>query len=347
MARASPRLLFVVIAILVTATTAGWSEELATGQLAIRGAVLTVSPESQEVAPGLPTVVRTTLGQLEPGQVPPGLRVEGDLSGPGLNEPLALTTTPGDVFRIPGLNRQGTYTLSNIRLVEGDRTVSAAVPDSVEILVHRLVISSITSRQLTPEEMDVYGIVIDSDNYTAWHYSVGFQIEGGTVEVPFDIMLGPQGMTLLEAPRSYALPVPRPDLPEVPLPTVNSGSLGPPSQEIPSIETQDLQVLEETPIPGFIIIPTDIAFLNQFFSVIMVVQNGSLAGSGLELRDLTGCSSSRATVCARPRPTRRPSRASRCRSSTVGTRCSSPTTTTSSPSPTRGMARSNAHRPAA
>lgn len=48
----------------------GWSEELATGQLEIRGAVLRVSPESQEVAPGLPTVVQTTLGQLGPSQIP-------------------------------------------------------------------------------------------------------------------------------------------------------------------------------------------------------------------------------------------------------------------------------------
>jgi hypothetical protein len=102
------------------------TEELATGTLAIRGTVIRVSPEHQEVAPGLPTVVLTSLGQLEPGQIPAGLRVEGDLSGPGLSEPLRLTTTPGDAFRIPGLNREGSYTLSGIRLVEGDRTISVA-----------------------------------------------------------------------------------------------------------------------------------------------------------------------------------------------------------------------------
>ena len=189
MARPTPHRGRIAISLLIVGAVAGaWAEELATGQLEIRGAVLRVSPERQEVAPGLPTVVLTALGQLEPGQIPTGLRVEGDLSGPGLDEPLRLTTTPGDAFRIPGLNREGTYTLSGIRLVEGDRTISSADPDSVEIFVHRLVISSITSRALTPEEMDAYGIVIDADNYTAWHYTVGFQIEGGTVEVPFDLM---------------------------------------------------------------------------------------------------------------------------------------------------------------
>ena len=127
-----------IIVMIVGAAAAASGEDLVTGQLEIRGAVLRVSPERQEVAPGLATVVRTSLGQLEPGQIPVGLRVEGDLSGPGLDEPLRLTTTPGDVFRIPGLNREGSYTLSSIRLVEGGRTVSEADPDSVEIFVHRL-----------------------------------------------------------------------------------------------------------------------------------------------------------------------------------------------------------------
>ena len=277
-----------IILVIVGAAAGAGGEDLVTGQLEIRGAVLSVSPERQEVAPGLPTVVRTALGQLAPGQIPAGLRVEGDLSGPGLDKPLRLTTTPGDTFRIPGLNREGSYTLSSIRLVEGGRTISVARPDSVEILVHRLVISSITSRALTPDEMDAYGIVIDADNYTAWHYSVGFQIEGGTVEVPFDLMLGPQGMTLLDSPDAYALPVPNPQFPEVPVPTVSSGTLEPIPRTELDLEERDIVMLESTPIPGFIIIPTDIAFLNQFFSVIMVVQNGALAGSGLELRDLSG-----------------------------------------------------------
>ncbi len=276
-----------ILLLIVSAAAGAWGEELATGQLEIRGAVLRVSPAFQEVAPGLATVVFTSLGELRPDQIPPGLRVEGDLSGPGFDEPLRLTTSPGDAFRIPGLNREGTYTLSGIRLVEGNRTISSAEPDTAEILVHRLVISSITSRALTPDEMDAYGIVIDADNYTAWHYTVGFQVEGGTVEIPFDVMLGPQGMTLLEAPESYSLPI-GPELPEIPVPTVNTGGLEPIPRTLLDLPDIDTEAIEATPIPGFIIIPTDMAFLNQFFSVIMVVQNGALADSGLELRNLTG-----------------------------------------------------------
>ncbi|HSO21294.1 MAG TPA: hypothetical protein VLT81_00220, partial [Chondromyces sp.] len=289
MIRPPPHRALLAITMVIAGAAAGsWGEELVSGQLAIRGAVLRVSPERQDIDPGRPTVVHTALGDLRPDQIPSGLQVVGDLSGPGLDLPLRLSTSPGDPFRIPGLNREGTYTLSGIRLMEGERTVSAAVPEAVEIVVHRLVISSITSRALTPDEMDAYGIVIDSDNYTAWHYTVGFQIEGGTVEVPFDLLVGPQGMTLLDQPGEYSMPVPRPDLPEVPVPTVNSAALEPLPSSLPDLSGRDLETVLSTPIPGFIVIPTDIAFLNQFFAVIMVVQNGALAGSGLELHDLAG-----------------------------------------------------------
>lgn len=289
MVRPSPhRALLAITIVVVGAAAGGWGEELVTGQLEIRGAVLRVSPARQDIDPGRPTVVHTALGDLRPDQVPTGLRVVGDLSGPGLDQPLRVTTVPGDPFRIPGLNREGTYLLSGIRLMDGSRVVSSAVPDTAEIVVHRLVISSITSRALTPDEMDAYGIVIDDDNYTAWHYTVGFQIEGGSVEVPFNLMVGPQGITLLDSPNAYALEVPRPDLPELHVPTVNSGSLEPIPSTTLNLPAHDSEMLNSTPIPGFIIIPTDIAFLHQFFSVIMVVQNGALAGSGLELRDLTG-----------------------------------------------------------
>ncbi len=237
MVRPNPHRLLLAITMVVAGAAGGWGEELVTGQLEIRGAVLRVSPAQQDIDPGRPTVVHTALGDLRPNQVPTGLRVVGDLSGPGLDQPLRLTTAPGDPFRIPGLNREGTYRLSGIRLMDGSRVVSSAVPDTVEIVVHRLVISSITSRALTRDEMDAYGIVIDDDNYTAWHYSVGFQIEGGSVEVPFNLLVGPQGITLLESPDAYALEVPRPDLPELHVPTVNSGSLEP----IPSTTSEPVR----------------------------------------------------------------------------------------------------------
>ncbi len=149
--------------------------------------------------------MRTSLGDVAPTQLGAGVLVEGELSGPGLAEPLHLTTAPGEPFAIPGLNREGTYVLSGIRLVAGGRTLLAAEPDRVEILVHRLVISSVTSRPLTPAEIARAGIVIADDSFRVYRYTVGYATVGGTVEVGFDLIAAPDCSVLLPRGARYAL----------------------------------------------------------------------------------------------------------------------------------------------
>ncbi len=276
----------IVLGLCVTAS--GWTAELTSGELLIRGAVLRVEPEFQEVDPGRPTVVRTVLGDLAVGAAPAGLKVEAELGGPGLSEPLSLSTLPGEPFQIPGLSREGRYSLSGIRLVDGGRVVMEAQPSTVEILVHRLVIASVTSRPLTREEMASYGIVIDQGSHTAYHYTVGFALESGTYEVGFDLVNGPQGLTVLEPPGTYEFPKPPSGAVEIRLPRVNPGTLRPSSGDgEPTSEILEDLNGEPPTIPGFLIFPSDVAFLNQFFAVIVVVQNGALAESGIELGDLS------------------------------------------------------------
>ena len=52
---------------------------------------------------------------------------------------------------------------------------------------------------------------------------------------------------------------------------------------VPTLEGQNFFV---PPIPGVIVIPGDIGFLNQFFSVLLMVSNAAPDGSGLVLSDL-------------------------------------------------------------
>lgn len=262
-----------------------WAEDVAQGELLIRGAALQVSPLRQEVDPGRPTVVHTSLGDLAPGEVPAGLRVVGELDGPGFETPLELTAVPGEPFRIPGLVREGTYHLSGIRLEQGGAVLQAAQPDEVEIVVHRLVIASVTSRPLTPEEMAAAGIVITDDSYTVWRYSVGFATESGTFEIPFDLAAGPDGLTVLPDQDPYQLLPPASTPPPSP-PQIHMVNIEIPDAEIPDGGSGDLDELPPPSIPGFLIIPGDVAFLHQFFSAILVVQNGALEGSGIELRNL-------------------------------------------------------------
>lgn len=257
---------------------------LADADLLIRGVRLTVAPARQEVDPGRPTVVRTSLGDVAPAQLVPGVLVAADLSGPGLDAPLALTTAPGEPFAIPGLNREGAYALTGIRLVAGGRTLLQADPDRVEILVHRLVVSSVTSRPLTAAEIARAGIVIADDSFRVYRYTVGFATVSGTVEVGFDLVAGPDGRVLLPSSPDgrFALPAGAPGA--APVPQVQAFSL-----PIPGGGGEPNPPPGSAPgraIPGFLVIPGDLAFLHQFFSVILVVQNGALAGSGLTLRDL-------------------------------------------------------------
>ncbi|MEN8165802.1 MAG: hypothetical protein ABFS37_16855, partial [Acidobacteriota bacterium] len=259
---------------------------LTTGELLINGARLEVSPAFQEIDPGRPTAVHSELAGVSAVDMPLGLRVEAELSGPGIDLPQHFSTIPGEPFRIPGLNREGTYSLSGIRLTDGDEILFEAEPSAVEILVHRLVIASVTSRPLSPDEIEAYGIVIGEDNYTAWHYTVGFQLEGGQVEIPFDFLMGPDGLMPLELPQPAFGPLPSVNT-EGPVPTVTVGTLEIPDGE--ELTEEDEQTLEGAGVvvPGFLVFPTDIAFLNQFFSVILVVQNGAMADSGIELRNLS------------------------------------------------------------
>jgi hypothetical protein len=258
---------------------------LTSGELLINGIRLEISPVTQEIDPGRPTVVYTALGGVTAGDMPSGFRVEGELSGPGLDGPLHLSTVPGEPFRIPGLNREGTFRLSGIRLTNGDEILLEAEPNSVEILVHRLVIASVSSRPLSPEEIEAFGIVIGENNYTAWHYTVAFQLESGLVEIPFDVLVGPDGLVPLELPGAAFDPLPNLNT-EGPIPTVFIGTLTTLEGEESPEEEDELGAAGAT-VPGFLVFPTDIAFLNQFFSAILVVQNGALADSGIELRNLS------------------------------------------------------------
>ena len=114
---------------------------------------------------------------------------------------------------------------------------------------------------------------------------MGFQTASGTVEYGFDLITAPDGRVLLPSPEEGGFFLPS-----------ESGSGAAP---VPQIAPFSLEIPSETgdptpppgggagrTIPGFLVIPTDLAFLHQFFSVILVVQNGALEGSNLTLRDL-------------------------------------------------------------
>lgn len=166
--------------------------ELASARLLISGTELTISPESQTVPYNTPTLVETRLEGFDPtmGTLPADLRVLADFTGPEVDGILTLETVPNEPFRIPRLSLKGDYQLDNIRLVQGDELLGFGNPRSAAILVTQILITKVTSRALTLEEIRALGIVIDEDNFRVFMFTFGFGVEKGEqIEFDFPVIL--------------------------------------------------------------------------------------------------------------------------------------------------------------
>lgn len=267
--------------------------DLGQAQLEIAGSGVTIAPESQTVPFDTPTVIETFLEGYDAsaGPLPAGLRVRGDLSGPDIDGVLALETLPNEPFRIPRLQRGGEYRLEDIRLVEGDQILTYASPRSAAILVTQVLVTRVTSRPLTLEEIRSYGIAIDEDSFRAFDFTFGFGVDGSTYDFHVPVVFGPDGAVEMldgsgggartELHPRFRPPQVAPFQLEMP-PRASDGSSG------GCVEVfEPCEIAARVPIPGVILFPADVRLLHQFFSVVLMVQNGAPAGDPLVLRDLT------------------------------------------------------------
>jgi len=142
----------------------------------IVGVGLKASPNYQAVPKGIASQVLTAFdaGAFNVAdiiaQLPTDYTVRAELSGPAFLTPVPLVTKPGKAFDLPSLAILGKYTLANIRLVDGQgNTLFGALPQAVAIeSISDPLISSVTTRQLTLQEITDRGITFDSSNFTAF-----------------------------------------------------------------------------------------------------------------------------------------------------------------------------------
>jgi hypothetical protein len=269
--------------------------EITNGRLEIRGVNLAVETVSVTTAVDIPTTVQTVFGgkKNDEAVTVEGLVAAGDLTGPGIDVPLLLTTAPGRRFQIPGLSREGVYTLQNIRLMNGGQIVQYAAPSVSTITVADVLQTTVRVRQLTPEEIRARGIVIDARNYDVYEYTFSFLVNGQTVEVPYPVIVDPRThqITPVPTPISYVLPPvqtiqpPRWTPPDIVTTELNEdfeSEAGPQGTEIPSGSRPEARPR----IPAAIVIPNSLAVLHQFFAVILTVTNGAPEGSTARLEDV-------------------------------------------------------------
>lgn len=281
------------------------SGAFASGQLAIQGTRLSIAPgdESQILDVAESARVRTCFagvcGSMAAGDPRVnGLLVKAELSGPELQAPATYTATPGGAFLLPGVQTEGTYLLSNIRLVRAavppgatEEVLGQATPAVVTLEVRRILATTATVRQLTLAELQARGIQITQQNYDAYSFAVGFAFQGGNVTIDFPVLFQDGGQVdLLSKPEvklddlseELAAAVRRWQPPHiVPFKLEVGGSEG----LVTSEEIEELP--PETRLFGVIVLPGNVSFLHKFFDAQLLVANGAPAGSGAVLSNVT------------------------------------------------------------
>jgi hypothetical protein len=211
--------------------------------------------------------------------------VEGELSGPAVSNAecvigsaacaVTLRAPVGDPLKVPALlvNKAGNYVLDGLRLTDAaGNMMMPATPSMVPIeVVDKVLLSRLRTRPLSLDEIEDRGIIINDDDFTAYEFTIGVATESKQVDIPFDVVIGDGGA----APDRGGLPAVVPEL----------GVANLDVQGIVLEVVNDLPGVEIPPIPGVIVIPGNIAFLNEFFQVLLLVSNVAPEGSELAVTD--------------------------------------------------------------
>jgi hypothetical protein len=272
------------------------SQPLTTLDYKITGQVMEVTPAVLSVPKGIPGSVGIAIT----GTIPAGSYVEAFLRGPSFPA-RRLVGAPNAPLMLPPLNLPGDYSLDSIRLASatGD-TLLEGTPATVPVKVFdELLVSRVTSRPLTLDEIQERGIDIDESNFRAVEFEVAFVIEGQSFPVKFPVIAPNFKQTTeiipaaeLEARtlqaellnQQIAQTVELPPELETVMPQIQVKGLN--MQFVAKEEDADL-ALSIPPIPALMVIPGNIGFLNQFFSVQIFTENAAPNGSGLSVHSLT------------------------------------------------------------
>ncbi|MFO1460689.1 MAG: LamG-like jellyroll fold domain-containing protein [Verrucomicrobiota bacterium] len=278
------------------------SDVLTTLEYRIAGTGLQVSPPAVSVPKGIAGSVLVTLvgGEAAGGQTN-GTYVEAFLRGPGIPEPRRIVSPVNQPLLFPPLNLVGDYQLDSIRLVDGTTgdTLMEGSPSIVPVRVFDdILVSRVTSRPLTYEEIQEKGIFIDESNFRVVEFEAAFVLDGKTIPVTFPVVspkftdsveLIPAAELEEKLARAAALNQ-----------QIASTTALPPEFEVSQLNIQvqgiNFQVVDPgedeplglrvPPIPALMVIPGNIGYLNQFFSVQIFTENGAPRGSGLSVYNI-------------------------------------------------------------
>ncbi len=294
----------VVSAALCSAAPSQAQQPLTQLRFDIIGLRLQVNPDVLTVPKNIPTEIDTLLA-LPSGAGPEAINaratlqaestVEAELRGPGL-PPSRIVVRPGQPIPLHAFVLAGDYFLENIRLIKDGQVVLAATPDRVPIhVIDQVFITSVTTRPLSLDEIRAKGIVIDERNFQVLNFELALNLGSGAVKIKLPValpntnqnMLG-KDITVLEmelarinAQLAETVEIP----PDLQRPGINFSIAAVPFFPVEDVP-DELKRFGPPPITGLVLIPGNVAFLNQFFSAQVIVANVAPDGTPLILRDV-------------------------------------------------------------
>ena len=252
-------------------------------------------PESQIVPRNTPTGLNIALdfggSSADPAQMlallPSGLEVAAELVGPGIDAPIQLRGAPGELLPIPPLVSRGMYLVRDIRLELSGEFLLRALPDSATIeVIERVLVTQVTTRPLDVEEIRQRGIIFGDDNFRGFNFTLALKLDSRPVQIDFPVVFDANNVLVSTRPTAglnlQAMLGANPLL---------NAQIEPVMLTLHLPGDEELELPEDVAgisIPGLLVIPGDVGFLNQFFSAMLVVSNGAPLGSNLSVRDLEG-----------------------------------------------------------
>ncbi|MBY0495129.1 MAG: carboxypeptidase regulatory-like domain-containing protein [Cyanobacteria bacterium] len=300
--RLLPSLAVLLLVCATVSTQAQQLRKIGEMELALVGLSATVDGARpaipKNVASGVKILIRGGGGTLTPADAASLLGafdVAGELSGPSFGETVTVrqrilpaTAGPDVILPLPVMAVAGEHTLSNLRIVNTfDAPLLDLQPQVVPVnVVDQVLITSVRTRPLTLQEIKDKGIVLDSDDYLGFEFTLGVLLESKPVKLAFPVVFDRQGI---------AVPLPQ-SLPALDVEGLREPvivpKLVPMMMKIPKLgpgSTLGLNFREDDiKIPSLLVIPGEVGFLKQFFSAQLFVGNGTPATANLTVRNLSG-----------------------------------------------------------
>ncbi|MGA2656274.1 MAG: LamG-like jellyroll fold domain-containing protein [Verrucomicrobiota bacterium] len=274
----------------------------------VTGTELQVSPATLDVPTGIPGSVLVSVlsggstNNAASAQLSAGAYVQAVLRGPAFPQPRTIVGAPNAPLLLPAINLVGHYELDDIQLVDAvtGQTRLQGTPSTVPVQVFsQLLVSSVTSTPMTLDQIQAAGIDIDEQNFSAVQFQVTFALSSQTVTVNFPVVSPKftQSTELIPADQLAA---------SLQAAAVLNQKISSTMVQLPpSFQTANLNIqvqginfqftdpnnvqslrLAIPPIPAIMVIPGNIGFLNQFFSVQIFTQNGAPIDSGLSISNI-------------------------------------------------------------